>query len=78
MFRYRLSDAAQEDVLDILAWPELGASVRSWHLRQSRELAATNSCFGHLEPERSRPERRARYRVAFTCAAPGDEVRPLA
>jgi plasmid stabilization system protein ParE len=78
MFRYRLSDTAQEDVLDILAWPELGAGVRSWHLRLSRELAATNGCFGHLEPERSRPEHRARYRVAFTCAAPGDEVRPLA
>ena len=73
MFRYRLSNAAQGDVLDILAWtdelfgevarlryeslivaalrdvarqpdrpgslarPELGASVRSWHLRLSRE-----------------------------------------
>lgn len=75
MFRYRLSDAAQRDVLDILGWtqeqfgeaarlryealivaalrdvasqpdrpgsldrPELGAGVRSWHLRLSREHA---------------------------------------
>jgi toxin ParE1/3/4 len=73
MFRYRLSNAAQGDVLEILAWtyerfgeaarlryeslivaalrdvasqpdrpgslarPELGAGVRSWHLRLSRE-----------------------------------------
>lgn len=73
MFRYRLSDAAQGDVLSILAWtheqfgeaarlryeslivaalrdvasepdrpgslarPELGAGVRSWHLRLSRD-----------------------------------------
>ena len=73
MFRYRLSEAAQGDVLSILAWthqqfgeaarlryeslivaalrdvasqadrpgslvrPELGAGVRSWHLRLSRE-----------------------------------------
>jgi toxin ParE1/3/4 len=73
MFRYRLSQAAQGDLLDILAWtdeqfggvarrryenlivtalrdvarhpdrpgslarPELGARVRSWHLRLSRE-----------------------------------------
>ncbi len=73
MFRYRLSEAAQGDVLDILAWtdaqfgeaarlryesliiaalrdlarqpdspgglarPELGAGVRSWHLKLSRE-----------------------------------------
>jgi toxin ParE1/3/4 len=72
MFRYRLSEAAQGDVLDVLAWtdeqfgevarlryenlivaalrdvarqldrpgslvrPELGAGVRSWHLRLSR------------------------------------------
>lgn len=72
MLRYRLSDAAQLDVVDILAWtheqfgeaarlryeslivaalrdvatqpdrpgsiarPELGAGVRSWHLRLSR------------------------------------------
>lgn len=72
MFRYRLSEAAQGDVLNILAWtheqfgaaarlryeslivaalrdvasqpdrpgslarPELGAGVRSWHLRLSR------------------------------------------
>lgn len=75
MFRYRLSDAAQSDVLDILGWtqeqfgetarlrypalivpalrdvasqpdrpgglerPELGAGVRSWHLRLSRQPA---------------------------------------
>jgi toxin ParE1/3/4 len=73
MFRYRLSEAAQGDVLSILAWtheqfgeaarlryqslivaalrdvasqpdrsgslarPELGAGVRSWHLRLSRD-----------------------------------------
>lgn len=73
MFRYRLSQAAQGDVLDILTWtheqfgdaarlryesllvaalrdvasqpdrpgslarPELGAGVRSWHLRLSRQ-----------------------------------------
>ena len=73
MFRYRLSEAAQGDIVDILAWtherfgeparlryqslivaalrdvacaperpgslarPELGARVRSWHLRLSRE-----------------------------------------
>ena len=73
MLRYRLSDAAQSDVIDILAWthdqfgeaarlryerlivaalrdvaaqpdrpgsiarPELGAGVRSWHLRLSRD-----------------------------------------
>ena len=73
MIRYRLSDAAQADVIDILAWtheqfgetarlgyeslivpalrdvatqpdrpgsierPELGAGVRSWHLRLSRD-----------------------------------------
>ncbi|NWG73611.1 MAG: type II toxin-antitoxin system RelE/ParE family toxin [Rubrivivax sp.] len=72
MFRYRLSEAAQGDAVDILAWtqeqfgeharlryeslivaalrdvasqpdrpgslarPELGAGVRSWHLRLSR------------------------------------------
>lgn len=75
MVRYRLSDAAQADVIDILAWtheqfgeaarlryenlivaalrdvatqpdrpgskerPELGAGVRSWHLRLSRDHA---------------------------------------
>lgn len=75
MFRYRLSNAAQGDVLEILGWtherfgeaarlryeslivaalrdvasqpdrpgslarPELGAGVRSWHLRLSREQA---------------------------------------
>lgn len=73
MFRYRLSEAAQADVLNVLAWthqqfgeaarlryerlivaalrdvasqpdrpgslarPELGAGVRSWHLRLSRQ-----------------------------------------
>ncbi len=73
MLRYRLSDAAQADVINILAWtheqfgeaarlryeslivtafrdvatqpdrpgsiarPELGAGVRSWHLRLSRD-----------------------------------------
>ena len=73
MFRYRLSEAAQGDLRDILAWtdeqfgeaarlryeslivaalrdvasqpdrpgslarPELGAGVRSWHLRLSRD-----------------------------------------
>jgi toxin ParE1/3/4 len=73
MFRYRLSEAAQGDILNILAWtheqfgeaarlryesllvaalrdvakqpdrpgslarPELGAGVRSWHLRLSRD-----------------------------------------
>lgn len=72
MFRYRLSEAAQADIVDVLAWtherfgeparlryeslivaalrdvatsperqgsiarPELGAGVRSWHLRLSR------------------------------------------
>jgi toxin ParE1/3/4 len=77
MLRYRLSAAAQADVLDILAWtheqfgegarlryeallvaalrdtaqepervgsiprPELGAGVRSWHLRLSRHHART-------------------------------------
>jgi toxin ParE1/3/4 len=75
MFRYRLSDAAQGDILSILAWtheqfgeaarlryeslivaalrdvasqpdrpgslarPELGAGVRTWHLRLSRDHA---------------------------------------
>lgn len=75
MLRYRLSDAAQDDVVNILAWthvqfgeaarlryeslivaalrdvatqpdrpgslvrPELGAGVRSWHLRLSRDHA---------------------------------------
>jgi len=77
MARYRLSAAAQSDILDILAWsqvqfgerarrryealivaalrdiatqpdrpgslerPELGAAVRSWHLRLSREHGRT-------------------------------------
>ena len=79
MLRYRLPDAAQADVIDILAWtqeqfgeaarlrheslivaalrdvatqpdragsierPELGAGVRSWHLRLSRDHAATGA-----------------------------------
>jgi toxin ParE1/3/4 len=79
MLRYRLSDAAQADVINILAWtherfgqaarlryeslivaalrdvatqpnrpgsiarPELGAGVRSWHLRLSRDHAATGA-----------------------------------
>ncbi len=79
MFRYRLSDAAQADVIDILAWtqvqfgearrlryeslivaalrdvaaqpdrpgsierPELGAGVRSWHLRLSRGHVGTGA-----------------------------------
>ena len=77
MIHYRLSDAAQADVIDILAWtheqfgeaarlryeslivaalrdvatqpdrpgsierPELGAGVRSWHLRLSRDHVGT-------------------------------------
>ena len=79
MLRYRLSDAAQVDVIDILAWtheqfgeaarlrheslivaalrdvatqpdrpgsiarPELGAGVRSWHLRPSRDHVASRA-----------------------------------
>ncbi len=79
MTRYRLSDAAQADVIDILAWtqeqfgdsarlryerlivaalrdvatqpdrpgsierPELGAGVRSWHLRLSRDHVGTGA-----------------------------------
>ena len=79
MHRYRLSDAAQEDVINILAWthdqfgeaarlryeslivaslrdvatqpdrpgsiarPELGAGVRSWHLRLSRDHVAAGA-----------------------------------
>ena len=79
MLRYRLSDAAQVDVINILAWthdqfgeaarlryeslivaalrdvatqpdrpgsiarPELGAGVRSWHLRLSRDHVATGA-----------------------------------
>ena len=79
MLRYRLSDAAQADVIDILAWtheqfgeaarlryeslivaalrdvvtqpdrpgsvarPELGAGVRSWHLRLSRDHVGTGA-----------------------------------
>ena len=78
MLRYRLSDAGQGDVINILAWtheqfgeaarlryetlivaalrdvatqpdrpgsiarPELGAGVRSWHLRLSRDHLATD------------------------------------
>jgi toxin ParE1/3/4 len=79
MLRYRLSDTAQIDVINILAWtheqfgeaarlryenlivaalrdvatqpdrpgsiarPELGAGVRSWHLRLSRDHVATGA-----------------------------------
>lgn len=79
MVRYRLSAAAQSDIIDILAWsqqqfgdetrkryealivaalrdiatqptrpgsierPELGAAVRSWHLRLSCERAPTDA-----------------------------------
>lgn len=79
MLRYRLSDAAQVDVINILAWtheqfgeaarlryenlivaalrdvatqpdragsiarPELGAGVRSWHLRLSRDHVAAGA-----------------------------------
>ena len=79
MRSYRLSDAAQLDVINVLAWtheqygeaarlryqslivaalrdvatqpdrpgsiarPELGASVRSWHLRLSRDHVATGA-----------------------------------
>lgn len=79
MLRYRLSEAAQEDVINVLVWtheqfggaarqryerlivaslrdvatqpdrpgsierPELGAGVRSWHLRLSRARAATGA-----------------------------------
>lgn len=79
MIRYRLADAAQADVIDILAWtqeqfgeaarlryeslivaalrdvaaqpdrlgrierPELGAGVRSWHLRLSRDHVGTGA-----------------------------------
>lgn len=79
MLRYRLSDAAQADVIDILVWtherfghaarlryeslivaalrdvatqpdrpgsiarPELGSGVRSWHLRLSRDHAASGA-----------------------------------
>lgn len=81
--RYRLSAAAQDDLLGILAWsqqqfgdlarlryealvatalrdvaaqpervgsaprPELGAGVRSWHLRLSRERARTDTGVVH-------------------------------
>lgn len=79
MFRYRLADTAQADVISILAWtyeqfgdvarmryeslivaalrdvasqpdrpgsverPELGAGVRSWHLRLSRNHAGAGA-----------------------------------
>jgi toxin ParE1/3/4 len=79
MLRYRLSDAAQADVINILSWtheqfgesarlryesliiaalravatqpdrpgsitrPELGAGVRTWHLRLSRDRAGTGA-----------------------------------
>jgi toxin ParE1/3/4 len=79
MLHYRLADAAQVDVINILAWtheqfgeaarlryeklivaalrdvatqpdrpgsiarPELGAGVRSWHLRLSRDHAGTGA-----------------------------------
>jgi toxin ParE1/3/4 len=77
MLRYRLSEAAQADVMNVLAWtheqfgeiarlryealvvaalrdvdpdrpgsiprPELGTGVRSWHLRLSRDNAATGA-----------------------------------
>ena len=79
MLRYRLSDAAEEDVIKVLAWTheqfgeaarqryeslivaalrdvatqpdrpgsiartELGVGVRSWHLRLSRDHAATGT-----------------------------------
>ncbi|WP_418316169.1 type II toxin-antitoxin system RelE/ParE family toxin [Piscinibacter sakaiensis] len=79
MLRYRLSDAAQADVINILAWtheqfgeaarlrheslivaslrdvatqpdrpgsiarPELGAGIRSWHLRLSRDRVAAGA-----------------------------------
>ena len=79
MLRYRLSDAAQADVIDVLAWtheqfgetarlryeslivaalrdvatqpdrpgsierPELGAGIRSWHLRLSRDHVGTRA-----------------------------------
>jgi toxin ParE1/3/4 len=93
MLRYRLSGAAQVDVVDLLAWtherygeaarlryerlivaalrdvatqpdrpgsiarPELGAGVRSWHLRLSR---------GHGSPS---PEavRRPRHFLVYRC-----------
>jgi toxin ParE1/3/4 len=79
MLRYRLSESAQDDVINILAWtheqfgeaarlryeslivavlrdvatqpdrpgslarPELGAGVRSWHLRLSRDHVKTGA-----------------------------------
>ncbi len=92
-FRYRLAEAAQGDVLSILAWsheqfgeaarlryeslivaalrgvasqpgrpgslprPELGAGVRSWHLRLSRDRAK-----GGVEVVR-----RPRHFLAYRC-----------
>lgn len=83
MIRYRLSDAAQADFIEILAWsqeqfgeaarlryeklivaalrdvatqpdrpgsiarPELGAGVRSWHLRLSRDRVGTGAGVVH-------------------------------
>jgi toxin ParE1/3/4 len=91
MFRYRLSEAAQGDVLSILTWtheefgeaarlryeslivaalrdvasqpdrpgslprPELGAGVRSWHLRLSR---------GHVHSD-VKPVRRPRHFLVY-------------
>ena len=93
MLRYRLSEAAQVDVIDILAWtheqfgeaarlryeslivaalrdvavqhdrpgsiarPELGAGVRSWHLRLSRGHVAAGGGIVH------RPRHFLVYRV---------------
>lgn len=93
MIRYRLSDAAQADVISILAWtqeqfgeaarlryeslvvaalrdvatqpdrpgsierPELGAGVRSWHLRLSRDHVRTG------EPAVRRPRHFLVYRA---------------
>ena len=96
MFRYRLSEAAQGDVLSILAWtheqlgesarlryealivaalrdvagqpdragsvarPELGAGVRSWHLRLSRS---------HVRPD-VEPVRRPRHFLVYRTEPP--------
>ncbi len=93
MFRYRLSEAAQGDIVDVLAWtherfgesarlryeslivaalrdvattperpgslarPELGAGVRSWHLRLSR---------AHVEPGVN-VVRRPRHFLVYRC-----------
>lgn len=94
MLRYRLSAAAQDDLIDIFAWthaqfgadarlryealvvtalrdvaaqperagslarPELGAGVRSWHLRLSRQRARTADLVVH------RPRHFLLYRMA--------------